>query len=199
MKVTIPFLVAQRLVLRTFSRAEAPALQQLAGQRAIADTMISLPYPYPNGEAERMIEQFTDDFRAGRATPFAIVRREANQLIGAATLRDIDREHAQAELSLWITPSCWRQGYGTEAAGTMVRFGFEQLRLNRIYAYHLTRNPASGRVLEKAGFQREGLLRQRVRKWGVFEDVALLALLRDEWTARRDGFSAAADPGSGCK
>ena len=45
----------------------------------------------------------------------------------------------------------------------------------------MVRNPASGRVLEKIGMKREGLLRQRVRKWGVFEDVVLLAILREEW------------------
>ena len=60
-------------------------------------------------------------------------------------------------------------------------FGFERLGVNRICAFHITRNPASGRVLEKAGFRREGLLRQRVRKWGVFEDVVVLAVLREDW------------------
>ena len=45
----------------------------------------------------------------------------------------------------------------------------------------MVRNPASGRVLEKSGMQREGLLRQRVRKWGRFEDVVILAILRKDW------------------
>lgn len=201
MKVTttVTLFLTPRLVLRPFSSADAPALQQLAGQRAVADTMISIPYPYPNGEAERVIAQFADDFRAGRATHLAIVLRENRQLIGAIGLRDIDREHAQAELSLWITPACWNQGYATEAVDGMVKIGFQQLRLNRIYAYHLARNPASGRVLAKTGFQREGLLRQRVRKWGVFEDVVLLALLQQDGPARPGGINAAAGSDSGGK
>ncbi len=45
----------------------------------------------------------------------------------------------------------------------------------------MVRNPASGRVLEKVGMKREGLLRQRVRKWGVFEDVVLMAILQSDW------------------
>ena len=49
----------------------------------------------------------------------------------------------------------------------------------------MVRNPASGRVLEKVGMKREGLLRQRVRKWGVFEDVILVAILRDDWRMRQ--------------
>jgi RimJ/RimL family protein N-acetyltransferase len=64
----------------------------------------------------------------------------------------------------------------------MLRFGFKELNLNRIYAHHMVRNPASGRVLAKTGMNREGLLRQRVRKWDVFEDVVLLACLREDWS-----------------
>ena len=76
---------------------------------------------------------------------------------------------------------CWGQGYATEAARAVVAFGFEELGLNRIYAHHMVRNPASGRVLAKIGMEPEGLLRQRVKKWGLFEDVVPMALLREEW------------------
>ena len=69
----------------------------------------------------------------------------------------------------------------SEVVQAVVRYGFEGLGLNRLYAYHMLRNPVSGRVLEKNGFKQEGLLRQRVRKWGQFEDVALWAILRQEW------------------
>jgi RimJ/RimL family protein N-acetyltransferase len=61
--------------------------------------------------------------------------------------------------------SCWGKGYATEAARAAVQFGFEHLGLNRIWSYHMVRNPASGRVLAtKVGMKREGLLRQHVRK-----------------------------------
>jgi RimJ/RimL family protein N-acetyltransferase len=69
----------------------------------------------------------------------------------------------------------------SEAVGATVGYAFTTLPLNRLYAHHMTRNPASGRVLERNGFQREGVLRQRVRKWGRYEDVALWALLREDW------------------
>ena len=57
---------------------------------------------------------------------------------------------------------------------------FESLGLNRIHAHHMTRNPASGRVLQKIGMRREGLLRERIYKWDRFEDVAVYALLRSD-------------------
>ena len=65
-----------------------------------------------------------------------------------------------------------------------MRIGFHSLGLNRIYAHHMHRNPSSGAVLRKLGMRREGLLRERVRKWGVFEDVVLYATLRSEWKHR---------------
>ena len=96
-------------------------------------------------------------------------------------LREIDTEHSQAEMGFWIEVESWGKGYATEAARAVVRSAFDQLKLNRVYAHHMVRNPASGRVMEKVGMKREGLLRQRVRKWGVFEDVVLLAILHDDW------------------
>lgn len=176
-----PALETPRLVLRPFAPADAEALQGLASRREIADTMISIPHPYPEGEAARSIARFGPEFTARRAAHFAVTLRSGGGLIGAIALRDFDWEHAQAELSLWIAPEQQGRGFAGEAVQAVVDYGFGTLGLNRIYAHHMTRNPACGRVLARAGFQREGLLRQRVRKWGVFEDVVLLAALRGVW------------------
>ena len=110
-----------------------------------------------------------------------ITTRADRQLIGAAGLREIETEHCQAELGFWVGVEWWGNGYATEAARAVIGYGFRELQLNRIHAHYMVRNPASGRVLEKLGMRREGRLRQRVRKWGVFEDVILMAILRDDW------------------
>jgi [ribosomal protein S5]-alanine N-acetyltransferase len=110
-----------------------------------------------------------------------VTLRPGGSLIGAMGLRDIDTEHSLAEMGFWIGLDWWGQGYATEAGRAVLQFGFEQLNLNRVHAHHMVRNPASGRVLEKIGMRQEGLLRQRVKKWGVFEDVVLMATLRSEW------------------
>jgi RimJ/RimL family protein N-acetyltransferase len=103
-------------------------------------------------------------------------------LVGFVELRDIDPEHAVAELSFWLAVDCWGHGYMGEALAAVLKFAFRDLELNRVYAHHMVRNPPSGRVLSRLGFRVEGLLRQRVRKWGRFEDVVLQALLRSEWS-----------------
>ena len=69
----------------------------------------------------------------------------------------------------------------------LLRFGYESLDLNRVYAHHMVRNPASGKVLLKLGMRQEGLLRQRVRKWGRFEDVVAYAALREDMARQSPG------------
>jgi len=176
-----PTLETQRLILRPLTPQDAPALSRLAGRREIADTTISIPHPYSEERARQWIAETAVLFTKGKSVVFATQLKRDGNLAGVAGLRDIDAEHSLAELGFWVAVECWGQGYATEAARAVVAFGFEQLGLNRIYAHHMVRNPASARALAKIGMKSEGLLRQRVRKWGVFEDVVPLALLREEW------------------
>jgi [ribosomal protein S5]-alanine N-acetyltransferase len=179
-----PTLETERLLLRPLTQADAPAMARLAGRREIADTTISIPHPYSEEQARQWIAGHVDLFANGKFCVFGMQLKREGTLIGTIGLREIDAEHSQAELGFWVGVGCWGQGYATEAARAVVRFGFEQMDLNRIYAHHMLRNPASGRVLAKLGMKREGLLRQRVRKWGVFEDVVLLAALRGDWPGK---------------
>jgi RimJ/RimL family protein N-acetyltransferase len=176
-----PLLETQRLLLRPLALHDASAVQRLAGTREVADTTISIPHPYSEQQAWQWIAGLPDLLARGKGVVFALQLKRDGLLTGTIGLRDIDPEHSQAELGFWLGVEYWRQGYATEAARAVVTFGFRELGLNRIYAYYMVRNPASGRVLAKIGMQQEGLLRQRVRKWGVFEDVVLMALLRQEW------------------
>jgi RimJ/RimL family protein N-acetyltransferase len=177
---SLPTIQTERLVLGPFVDAEAPELQRLAGAREIADTTLVIPHPYKLTDADQFIALQREAAAEGHELIFAIHRRRDARLVGTIALREIDPDHLQAELGYWIGVPYWGQGYATEAARTVVNLGFERLGLNRIYAHHMARNPASGRVLERIGMRREGLLRQRVRKWGRFEDVVIYSRLRDD-------------------
>ena len=72
----------------------------------------------------------------------------------------------------------------TEAAAALIGYGFNQLALHKITAEHFTRNPASGRVMQKIGMRQEGIQRQHALKNGVFEDHAIYGLLAEEWQVR---------------
>ena len=175
-----PRLETHRLRLRPFVAEDAPRVAELGGAREVADTMISIPHPFSLAAARTTIAANASGYRSGRSVHFAIELKNTADLLGSTELREIDREHSQAELSFWIGQASWGRGYASEAARATLLFGFRTLGLNRIYAYHMLRNPASGAVLRKAGMKQEGVLRERVRKWGVFEHVALYAALRSD-------------------
>jgi RimJ/RimL family protein N-acetyltransferase len=177
-----PTLRTARLFLGPFEAGDAPELQRLAGAQEIADTTLSIPHPYEMDHALAWIGNQRKESVRGRATNFAIRLGPGSSLIGSVGLRDIDPEHMQAELGFWIGREWWGQGYASEAAASVIRFGFDVLGLNRIFAHHMARNPAAGQVLRHVGMQHEGVLRQRVRKWGVYEDVVLYAILREDET-----------------
>ena len=175
-----PSLTTERLTLRAFDERDAPAVQSLAGDRAIADTTLSIPHPYEDGVAEWWIGQQHEQFEAGTHAIFAVERATDQQLLGAISLT-IERDMSAAELGYWIGQPFWNDGYATEAALRIVEYAFVDLDLNRISSRHLVRNPASGRVMQKIGMQHEGTLREATVKWERFEDLELYSLLRREW------------------
>lgn len=177
-----PTIRSSRILLRPFSPDDAAAVQRLAGEYEIADTTLSIPHPYEDGMAEEWIADQDEQFQAGTNAVFAIVAKESLQLIGAVSL-NINKDMRKAELGYWIGKPFWNHGYATEAATSIVDYGFRHLKLNRIVARHFVRNPASGRVMQKIGMVHEGTLREDMFKWGKYEDLHLYALLRDEWNA----------------
>lgn len=164
-----PIIETDRLLLRPFDLADAATVQRLCGDHAVAATTL-LPYPYPEGLAEIWIASLSEGIERGDAAGFAVTLAREKRLIGGVRLQ-IDPVHVRGELGFWIARSCWGRGYATEAVRAVIEYEFSVLGLHRIYAMHFSRNPASGRVMEKCGMVHEGRLREHVRKWGVYEDV----------------------------
>ena len=174
-----PSLHTARLVLRPFRLSDAGDVRTLAGEWEIADTTLTVPHPYPDGTAELWIATHATGFLAGTQATFAIEERSTQRLVGAVGLH-IEARHSLAELGYWIGVPFWGRGFATEAARAVVDFALHTLCVNRIQARHFVRNPASGRVLTKVGMKFEGTLRQSLRKWGRFEDVAVYSILADD-------------------
>ncbi len=182
--MTQPNLTTKRLVLRPFALADAPRVQALAGAPEVAATTANIPHPYRDGMAEQWITTHAAMFAEGRGVTFAITQTATSVLIGAVGLV-VDPRHEHAELGYWLGTRYWNQGYGTEAAAAIVIYGFRACKLHRVFSSHVTRNPASGRIMQKIGMSYEGCFRQHFCKWGVFEDIAYYGILRDEWEAQQ--------------
>ena len=178
-----PTINSSRLLLRPFELSDAPDVKRLAGEHDVADTTLNIPHPYEDGMAEEWIASHKPEYEAGSVATFAIVLRDDLQLIGAIGLT-LDREINRGELGYWIAKPAWNSGYATEATTAVLEYGFGELELNRIAARHLVRNPASGRVMEKAGMTREGTARQDTMRWGKYEDLVFYGILREDWCGK---------------
>ncbi|MDD9974338.1 MAG: GNAT family N-acetyltransferase [Candidatus Poribacteria bacterium] len=177
-----PPLLTERLLLRSLTLEDAADVQRLAGDRDVAATLSNMPHPYEDGMAEEWMRACSDKFEKDEALNFAITLKIDKNLIGGMELR-LDQKNENAELGYWIGKPYWNCGYATEAAGAVVAYGFEVLKLNRIHAKHFKRNPASGRVLEKIGMRYEGCFRQHIKKWDNFEDLMGYGMLKADFNS----------------
>ncbi|MGJ8672303.1 GNAT family N-acetyltransferase [Rubritalea sp.] len=176
-----PTLTTERLLLRPFRASDAKDVQSLAGDRAIADTTLHVPHPYEYGVAEAWIDTHAPGFSSGDVITFAITRRSDACLLGAVGVT-INKASSRADLGYWIGFPYWNNGYCTEASESLIDYSFETLKINKITAYHLARNPASGRVMQKLGMLKEGLLREHSSRWGKFEDLVAYGILYSDST-----------------
>jgi [ribosomal protein S5]-alanine N-acetyltransferase len=165
----------ERLVLRPFRLTDAPRVKTLAGDRRIYETTLSVPYPYDDGVAETWIATHQSCFYERQGAVFAICLR-GNPLVGAIELRRVGSFN-RGELGYWIGVDYWNRGFCTEAARAVVEYGFEVLDFHKISAIHCDGNHSSGRVMEKIGMKREGMLRDEVMKDGKYFTVILYGIL----------------------
>ena len=166
-------------LIRSFDQSDAPAIAKHANNRKIwLNLRDGFPHPYALCHAEGFLSGV---IKTEPQTVFAIATpAEAIGCIGLTIGQDV--HHLTAELGYWLAEPFWGQGIMPLAIGVVVKYAFGTLGLNRVHADPYTTNPASARVLEKAGFEREGILRASVIKDGKILDQALYAKIRDRIT-----------------
>ncbi len=175
-----PTLRTSRLLLRNFHLSDAARVSFLAGDFDIAQMVSSIPHPYEEQMAVQWIESHEDQLNSKAALHYAIIQIEQDLLIGAIGLQ-LDLPNQSAEMGYWIGKPYWNQGFATEAAKAILEVAFVELGLNRVEARHMTKNPASGRVMQKIGMTYEGTLRQSIYRFGNFEDATIYSILRSEF------------------
>lgn len=145
----------------------------------------------PNDEAttrafiERVVAFQHDQPR--RDFELAITLREGGQLIGGCGFHVSDPQNRAGWLGYILARKHWGQGYATETARALLRFGFENFGLHRIWATCDPRNVASAHVLEKIGMRREGHLRENKLQRGSWRDSYLYAILEEEFRDQGSG------------
>ena len=121
-------------------------------------------------------------FKESSGIRWGIVRKGTSKLIGTCGYYDWNKTARRAEIGYDLNPAHWGQGVMTEALSAVLRYGFEEMELNRIQAIIDSKNTRSMRLVHRLGFTREGVLRQRSYFNGQFRDDVCFSLLKKEWT-----------------
>lgn len=113
---------------------------------------------------------------------FGVVAKNGDRLIGTVALRGVDSVNRSAVLGIAIGDTAWQnRGYGSEAIKLLLKYGFEELNLNRIGLHVFAENWRAIRTYQKAGFVQEGCARQAQYRNGHYQDEYHFAMLRSEW------------------
>jgi len=166
---TLPTLESERLRLRPLREDDLPDLFAV-----FADPDVMRYW------STRLV-QVAQNFDARTGFKWDITRKDNDRVIGTTSLFRLDTPHQTAEIGYALGSAHWGNGYAAEAVHRVCRFGFEDLALRRIEADIDPRHHASIHVVEKAGFQREGVLRERYIYNGEIQDVVYYGLLAREF------------------
>jgi RimJ/RimL family protein N-acetyltransferase len=170
-------LTTPHCVVRSYRIGDAPSLAEHANNRKIwLNLRDRFPHPFRESDGEAYIASVL-----ARPEPTSFAIDVDGNAVGGISLRvGSDIERLSAEIGYWLGEAFWGRGIMSNAVTAVTDFGFRELHLVRIFAIPFAHNTASHRVLEKAGYQREGVLRASAIKDGQILDEYLYARVDPE-------------------
>ncbi len=178
----LPTLLTERMILRKIRMDDAEDIFAYASNPEVAEH-VSWNTHSSIESSRTFISAVIEQYENGLVAPWGIIDKKTGHLIGTCGFLYWSIEHARAEIGYALARHRWGQGYMTEATLTMIAFGFEQMRLNRIEARCYVENIGSARVMEKSGMSFEGTLREQMLVKGDYRTLKMYSILRSEWEA----------------
>ncbi len=177
-----PTLTTQRLILNLPKENDLEDIVlQLNITSEFSENTLNIPFPYKKEDAEFWIKEIVRrGFENETNYTFAIRNIESLKLIGGIGIHT-DRKHQKAEVGYWLGKDFWNKGYVSESLKAIIKFGFLNLGLNKIYATHYPHNPASGKVMQKCGMRKEAEMKQEFFKNGKFLDIIRYSILKEDF------------------
>ena len=176
-----PRLETTRLVLRALRMEDADFIFKEWSDPAVTYYMRDEEPLKSREQAEEKLRPYQTPEKIPTAKWWGIEIKADGHLIGTVGIFRWDKQHHRAEIGYDLCPIYWGQGLMPEALQVLMRYGFEEMDLNRVEATTHTENQRSQRVLAKLGFQREGVLREYYCCDGIYNDQVQYSLLRREW------------------
>ena len=169
----------ERCVLRRWRAKDIGSLVQHANNMNVSRYLRDrFPYPYTRRDARAFLAGATG---AGSDDTKLAIDVEGEAVGGIGVITGTDVERFSAEVGYWLGEAFWGRGIVTEALNMFSQDVFERLNLLRLFAVASAANVGSARVLEKAGYQQEGVMRSAAVKFGVPNDQLLFARINPDW------------------
>lgn len=175
-----PILETERLKLRELTLLDAETMFDYFEKESVI-RYFGLDSFQNMDQVKNTIQMFRQRYEEGTVIRWGIELKGTGQLIGTCGFHLINQNHSRAEIGYELDDTYWGKGYASEALQAIVTYGFETMRFIRMAAVVYTENEASHRLLKRAGFQEEGLLRKYMIQNGVAHDTVIYSLLKEEW------------------
>ena len=180
---SMPTLETPRLILRRIAMSDAKDIFAYSCDEEVARHVLWTAQKSVS-EAKDYCRFMMRKYRNDEPSSWGIIEKTTGKLVGTIGFMDYSEDNASVEVGYSLARWLWNGGYMTEALTCVIDYAFEHMDLNRIEAQHELTNPSSGRVMEKCGMRKEGVLRQRLYNKGKYVDVALYAIVRCDWRKR---------------
>lgn len=165
-----PVLTTKRLRLRKLDPKDISSLIKYANNEIVAENILNIKLPYEMEDALFWMNFSLQGFKNNERYVFAITLKEEDEFIGAIGLH-LEGEHEKAQLAYWIGNPFWGKGLMSEAVESVIKFGFTELHLHKIYATRFSGNDSSAKILIKNGMVEEGKFIDHYKVNGVFKDL----------------------------
>jgi len=171
---------SERLLLRPLALSDSQAFFDIFSD---ADTLLywSREPISSHEEAAALIQKELDFAKSGTCISWGVALPDSNLLIGKANIFQLSEQHRRAEVGYILDRQHWGRGYMTEAMRCVLAYAFDKLKLHRLEADTDPENAPSLALLEKIGFQREGLFRDRWHVHGRWHDSVMFGLLEEDY------------------
>lgn len=178
-------LQTNRLILRRFEESDAKAMFDNWASDSEVTKYLAWPTHRSIDVSKFVINDWISNYDKDNYYSWAIVSKDTNEAVGSIAVVRIDERVGSCEIGYCIGKNYWGQGITAEAGKAVVKFLFEEVKANRVCAYHAPENPNSGKVMKKIGMTYEGTLRQSdICNQGVV-DAAVYSILKEEYFERK--------------
>ncbi|KAA0566731.1 GNAT family N-acetyltransferase [Bacillus sp. CH30_1T] len=183
-----PTIETDRLILRRICLDDTQSVfDHWISDERVTDNRVSAAHK-TIAETKVRVEKIVKGYDSKEFCYWGIELKDNEDIIGEIDLYDFDQSTGNCEVSYSLGYDWWNKGYGTEALQAVVEFAFIHMNAHKLSAAHNTDNPASGRIMEKAGMKQEGIIRHMIRNSkGQYKDCAVYGLLQEEYIVQREG------------